>query len=95
MHLADHRSAKRKLTALALIASLSAVGLSPCDADEMDDLLKQYDTHVAKVIAPVDAKLIEDLKTFESRLAERGELEAAIAIKSARLSLVLAPEKAP
>ena len=32
---------------------------------------------------------------LKSRLADKGELEAAIAIKGARLSLVLAPEKAP
>ena len=89
------RSAAGKLAALIMITSSLALGSALGEASDMDVLLKKYETHVADILKPVDAKLVENLETFESQLADKGELEAAIAIREARLSLVLAPEKAP
>ena len=91
MHPTDHRSAILMLWAL-VISSFMAVGNAWGEPNELATLLKKYEAHVAQVLAPVDDKLGEDLKTFESLLAEDGKLEAAIEIKEARLGLALKPE---
>ncbi len=63
-----------KLAALIMITSSIAPGAELGEAGDMDVLLKKYDTHVAEILKPVDAKLVENLETFESKLADKGEL---------------------